>query len=189
MSLPSTERDNLIMLCIAGNRKKQKELYDLFASNMYSICLRYSKNQMDAEDILQNGFIKLFTNLNKFRGEGSFEGWVRRIFVNSAIEHIRDKKLTVAIDFVADNSLPLTQTSALVNLYNKDIIKSTNILSVGYRTIFYLYAVEGFTHKEIAKSLGITESTSKSQYSRAKAILRKALASKERVKQEILSAA
>jgi RNA polymerase sigma-70 factor (ECF subfamily) len=83
----------LIENCIKGNRKSQKELYDIFSSKMYYICLRYAKNQMDAEDILQEGFVKLFNNLHKFRGEGSFDGWVRRIFVNTAIESLRRKQL------------------------------------------------------------------------------------------------
>jgi RNA polymerase sigma-70 factor (ECF subfamily) len=189
MNLTFTERDNLIKDCINGNRKSQKQLYDLFAPNMFSICLRYSKNQMDAEDILQNGFIKLFTNLHKFRGEGSFEGWVRRIFVNSAIEQLREKKSTISIELLSENYLPFTQTSTLDILYEKDLIKSTKILSEGYSTVFYLYAVKGFSHKEIAMFLGITESTSKSQYSRAKAILRKSIVTKRTCEVSMNSAA
>ncbi len=88
-----TIMDQLIDNCLKGERKSQKELYEVFAPKMFAICLRYSKNQMDAEDILQDGFIKLFNNLGKFRGDGSFDGWVRRIFVNTAIEHIRKKSL------------------------------------------------------------------------------------------------
>jgi RNA polymerase sigma-70 factor (ECF subfamily) len=172
MSLNPTERESLIKDCINGNRKRQKDLYQTFAPKMFSICLRYANNNMDAEDILQNGFIKLFSNLSKFRGEGSFEGWVRRIFVNCAIEHLRDKRLHLDIDALEHAYLPITQISPLDTLYEKDLIKSTNFLSDGYRTVFYLYAIEGLSHKEIAAFLNITESTSKSQYSRAKALLR-----------------
>src|SRR5215210_9476012 len=90
MNTPATHSESLLIEgCINGSRKSQKQLYDLFSAKMYAICLRYAKNQMDAEDILQDAFVKLFNNLYKFRGEGSFEGWVRRIFVNTAIEHLR----------------------------------------------------------------------------------------------------
>jgi RNA polymerase sigma-70 factor (ECF subfamily) len=139
---------------------------------MFAVCLRYAKNQMDAEDILQDGFIKLFNNLHRFRSEGSFEGWVRRIFVNTAIEHIRRKSLHTTSSEGLDNMVVDRHKTALDNLYEKDILSTSNALSNGYRTVFNLYAVEGYSHKEIASRLGIEESTSKSQFSRAKALLR-----------------
>ncbi len=163
---------HLIENCLSGDRKSQKAMYDHFSGKMFSICLRYSKNQMDAEDILQDGFVKLFNNLNRFRGEGSFEGWVRRIFVNTAIEHIRRKNINTSVGEGLENSVADKRQNALDNLYEKDILKTTKTLSDGYRTVFNLYAVEGYSHKEIASQLGITESTSKSQFSRAKALLR-----------------
>ena len=166
----------LIENCIKGDRKSQKALYDQFSGKMFAICLRYSKNQMDAEDILQDGFVKLFNNLNRFRGEGSFEGWVRRIFVNTAIEHIRKKNINTTVGEGLENSVVDTYKTALDNLYEKDVIKTTRTLSDGYKTVFNLYAVEGYSHKEIAGKLGITESTSKSQFSRAKALLRNMMA-------------
>jgi RNA polymerase sigma-70 factor (ECF subfamily) len=173
MNTTSTNSETfLIENCINGNRKSQKELYDMFSGKMFYICLRYAKNQMDAEDILQDGFVKLFNNLHKFRGEGSFEGWVRRIFVNTAIEHLRRKKMNVADVEGLENSVVSPNGNALDNIYEKDLMSITRTLSDGYRTVFHLYAVEGYSHKEIADKLGITESTSKSQYSRAKAILR-----------------
>jgi RNA polymerase sigma-70 factor (ECF subfamily) len=179
MNLSSTLTESqLIETCIAGERKSQKQLYDLFAPKMFSICLRYSKNQMDAEDVLQEGFVKLYNNLHRFRGEGSFEGWVRRIFVNTAIEHIRRKNLNTTVGEGLENSIADKYHNALDNLYKKDIINSSLTLSDGYRTVFNLYAVEGFSHKEIALKLGITESTSKSQFSRAKAILRNIIQNK-----------
>ena len=165
----------LIEGCIKGERKSQKALYDQFSAKMFAICLRYSKNQMDAEDILQDGFVKLFNNLHRFRGEGSFDGWVRRIFVNTAIEHIRRKNLNTTVGEGLENSVADKHTNALDNLYEKDIIKSSNTLSDGYRTVFNLYAVEGYTHKEIGELLGISENTSKSQYSRAKASMREVM--------------
>jgi RNA polymerase sigma-70 factor (ECF subfamily) len=176
MNLTSTTPEKyLIANCISGDRKSQKELYTMFASKMFPICLRYTKNQMDAEDILQEGFVKLFNNLHKFRGEGSFEGWVRRIFVNTAIEQLRKKNLNTTVGEGLENSVADKQQNGLHNLYEKDIMSSANILSSGYKTVFRLYAVEGYSHKEIATQLGITESTSKSQFSRAKALLRTSL--------------
>src|SRR3954465_13951370 len=165
----------LIENCINGNRKSQKELYDSLSPKMFSICLRYAKNQMDAEDILQDAFVKLFSNLYKFRGEGSFEGWVRRIFVNTAIEHLRRNNLKFSECDGFENVIADKHENALEGLYQKDLIKTSMKLSEGYRTVFNLYAVEGYSHKEIAAKLGITESTSKSQFSRAKAILRDVL--------------
>src|SRR3954463_3002027 len=137
---------SLIQNCINGNRKSQKELYDFFSAKMYAICLRYSKNPMDAEDILQDAFVKLFNNLERFRGEGSFEGWVRRIFVNTAIEHIRRKSLNTTVNEGLENLVPDVQKSGLDNLYEKDLINSSMTLSTGYRTVFNLYAVEGYSH-------------------------------------------
>ena len=166
---------SLIENCINGNRKSQKELYDFFSPKMYAICLRYAKNQMDAEDILQDAFVKLFNNLGKFRGEGSFEGWVRRIFVNTAIEHLRRNNVKFTDSEGLENAIEDRHESPLDSLYQKDLVKTAMKLSEGYRTVFNLYAVEGYSHKEIAKKLGITESTSKSQFSRAKAILRDVL--------------
>jgi RNA polymerase sigma-70 factor (ECF subfamily) len=178
MNITFTLTDHLIENCIKGNRKSQRELYDIYAPKMYSLCLRYTKNQMDAEDILQEGFVKLYLNLHRFRGEGSFEGWVRRIFVNTAIEHIRKKNLVTndgdGLEYICDK-----YKTPLDCLYEKDLIKSTNSLSQGYRTVFTMYAVDGFSHKEIAQELGITESTSKSQFSRAKALLRNLLTTKD----------
>ncbi|WP_207492975.1 RNA polymerase sigma factor [Aridibaculum aurantiacum] len=168
-------QNQLLESCISGNRKSQKELYDQYAPKMFAVCLRYAKNQMDAEDILQDGFVKLFNNLHRFRGEGSFDGWVRRIFVNTAIEHIRRKNLNTTVSEGLENTVVDKHKNALDNLYEKDILKTARTLSDGYRTVFNLYAVEGFSHKEIAAQLGITESTSKSQFSRAKAILRNML--------------
>jgi RNA polymerase sigma-70 factor (ECF subfamily) len=172
----------LIENCINGNRKSQKELYDLFAGKMFYICLRYAKNQMDAEDILQDAFVKLFNNLHKFRGEGSFEGWVRRIFVNTAIESLRRKQLNIAEVEGLENLIVAKSSNALDNLFEKDLMSVTSTLSDGYKTVFHLYAVEGYSHKEIGQKLGITESTSKSQFSRAKAILRNMLEHKNPAK-------
>jgi len=173
MTETSTNSDTfLIQNCINGDRRSQKAMYEQFAPKMFAICLKYVKNQMDAEDVLQDGFVKLFNNLHKFRGEGSFDGWVRRIFVNSAIEQLRKRNPNITETEGLENKIKDKQCNALDGLYEKDLINTSMKLSEGYRTVFNLYAVEGFSHKEIGQKLGITESTSKSQFSRAKAILR-----------------
>jgi RNA polymerase sigma-70 factor (ECF subfamily) len=176
MNTNSTQTEaSLIESCINGDRKSQKKLYELYSPKLFLICLKYTKNQMDAEDVLQDGFVKLFTNLHKFKGEGSFEGWMRRIFVNTAIEQLRRKKFETKDCDSFGNIILDKEPTALDILYKKDLIKSSQNLSKGYRTVFDLYAVQGFSHQQIASKLGITESTSKSQFSRAKALLRNAV--------------
>lgn len=138
---------------------------------MFGVCLRYAGNSEEAEDILQEGFIKVFKKLGSFRGEGSFEGWIRRIFVNTAIEHFRRKTYQLTITEQHENSVEGKNISVLDNLAEKDIMKLIQELSPGYRTVFNLYVVEGFTHKEIGDMLNISEGTSKSQLSRAKVVL------------------
>jgi RNA polymerase sigma-70 factor (ECF subfamily) len=154
-----------------GNRKMQYELYQRFAPKMYGVCLRYAANAEEAEDILQEGFIKVFRKLDSFRSEGSFEGWIRRIFVNTSIEHFRRKNYLQPITEREEATVEGKYLSVLDDLAERDIIGLVQQLSPGYRTVFNMYVVEGYTHKEIADSLGISEGTSKSQLSRAKLIL------------------
>jgi len=154
-----------------GDRRMQEELYRRFSPRMYGVCLRYAGNVEEAEDILQEGFIKIFKKLGSFRSEGSFEGWVRRIFVNTAIEHFRRKTYQQPITEQHENTVEGKSLSVLDNLGEKDILKLVQDLSPGYRTVFNLYVVEGYTHKEIGDMLGISEGTSKSQLSRAKVLL------------------
>jgi RNA polymerase sigma factor (sigma-70 family) len=165
-----TESD-LISGCRESNRRMQEELYRRFSPRMYAVCLRYAGNAEEAEDILQEGFIKVFKKIDSFRGEGSFEGWVRRIFVNTAIEHFRRKRYLMPVTEKEENTIEGKYTSVLDELGAKDIMALVQELSPGYRTVFNLYVVEGYTHKEIADILGISEGTSKSQLSRAKVIL------------------
>ena len=167
-----TESD-LIKECIEGNRGAQEELYKRFAPKMYAVCMRYANNADDAQDLLQEGFIKVYKNLSKFRAEGSFEGWVRRVFVNTSIEHFRRKNTLYSITEKEENVVEDADISALDNLAEKDIINLIRELSPGYRTVFNMYVVEGYSHKEIGNILGISEGTSKSQLARAKAILQK----------------
>ena len=162
---------DLIKGCINNDRRMQEELYTRFAPKMYAVCLRYAGNAEEAEDILQEGFIKIFKKLGSFRSEGSFEGWIRRIFVNTSIEHFRRKTYMQPISEQEENTMEGKSLSVLDSLAEKDLIHLIQQLSPGYRTVFNMYVVEGYTHREIGELLGISEGTSKSQLSRAKVIL------------------
>jgi RNA polymerase sigma-70 factor (ECF subfamily) len=170
-SNPNITEGDLIKGCIEQDRRMQEELYSRFSPKMYGVCLRYTGNAEDAQDVLQEGFIKVFRKLDSFRGEGSFEGWIRRVFVNTAIEHFRRKNYLQPVTEKEENTIEGKMLNALDGMGEKDILKLVQQLSPGYRTVFNLYVVEGFAHKEIAGMLGITEGTSKSQLSRAKVIL------------------
>jgi len=166
---------DLIKGCLENNRQMQQFLYKIYAPKMYGVCLRYAGNVEDANDLLQEGFIKVYINLSKFRSEGSFEGWIRKIFVNTSIEHFRRKTQLYNITEAQENTIEDADINALNKLAVKDIIQLINELSPGYKTVFNLYVVEGYSHKEIAAMLGITIGTSKSQLARAKSVLKKSL--------------
>lgn len=166
-------QQELIEGCIRGNRQCTAALYSYFSPKMFGVCLRYANDYHSAEDILQEGFIKVFHNLDRFRGEGSFEGWLKRIFINTAIEYYR--KATnhnghADLDAISGQQIP---ERALENLATQDLLKLIQRLSPGYRAVFNLYVIEGYSHKEIAKTLGISEGTSKSQLARARVLLQK----------------
>lgn len=164
---------DLIAGSIDGDRQIQEILYHRFSPKMYAVCLRYSGNADDAQDLLQEGFIKVFKNLSKFRGDGSFEGWIRRIFVNTSIEHFRKKVNLYTVTETQEVTIEDKEWSVLDNLAEKDIITMIQELSPGYRAVFNMHVIEGYSHKEIADILGINEGTSKSQLARAKVVLRK----------------
>ena len=172
-SNPFINESDLIKGCLAGDIRSQEDLYKRFAPKMYAVCLRYSNNADDAQDLLQEGFTKVFRNLDKFRAEGSFEGWVRRVFVNTSIEHYRRKVNLTSTSDKEEFMIEDTHWNALDRLAEKDIVMLIQELSPGYRTVFNLYAVEGYSHKDIAGMLSISEGTSKSQLARAKGILQK----------------
>ena len=163
--------NDLLEGCLQGDRRMQRELYNRFAPKMYGVCLRYATNAEEAEDVLQEGFIKVFKKISSFRSEGSFEGWIRRVFVNTAIEHYRKRLYLQPITEREEDTVEGNYLSVLDNLAERDIIKLVQQLSPGYRTVFNMYVVEGYSHKQIAEELGISEGTSKSQLSRAKQIL------------------
>lgn len=171
--------EQLVKACISGNASAQKEFYDLFAKKMMGVCLRYTNNYEEAQDVLQDGFVKVFTKLSKFVNKGSLEGWVRRIMVNTALDHYRkNKKFQKDVEIDAISFKLEKQEFIIENINAKDLLKIIQTIPEGYRVVFNLFAIEGYSHKEIAEQLGVTESTSKSQYSRAKKMLRKILIEK-----------
>lgn len=159
--------------CIKGDYRAQRLLYQMFSQKMFGICLRYAKDYHQAEDVLQEGFIKVFKNVHNFRGEGSFEGWIRRIFVNTAIENYRKSVSMYPIVEIENINVPKSTENILAKLAADDLMKLVSKLAVGYRTVFNLYVIEGYSHKEISALLGISEGTSKSQLARARYILQK----------------
>jgi RNA polymerase sigma-70 factor (ECF subfamily) len=167
----------LIAECINGCPKMQRTLYNQFASKMFPVCLRYTNNNAeDAKDALQDGFIKIFKNLHKFRHDGSFEGWIRTIITRTALSRIREKNKMIA-SYNTDilHSVKDTDTSILDRLAEKDIIGLVKKLPPGYRKIFMMYVVEGYNHREIATILNCSEGTSKSQLYRSKTRLQELL--------------
>jgi len=172
--------EELLKKCKAGERKGQELLYKQFASKMMGVCLRYAIDRMEAEDMLQNGFIRVFQKISDYRGEGSFEGWVRRIMVHSSIEYYRKHhKMMQVVDVDDVGEEQSVNPTAVANLDAKDLMVLIQKLSPGYRMVFNLYAIEGYSHKEIAGIMGITEGASKSQLSRARTILKEQIVNGE----------
>jgi RNA polymerase sigma-70 factor (ECF subfamily) len=157
--------------CLEGNRNSQESLYKKYSRKMFAICLRYAKNQETAEDILQDGFIRVFGALNTFRKQGSLEGWIRRIMVNTALEYHRKEVKMYTISEAAEVSSESSDADALSQLSNIEVLELLKSLPLGYRNVFNLYAIEGYNHAEIAEMLQISEGTSKSQLSRARSLL------------------
>lgn len=166
----------LVKKCIDGDQKAQRALFEMFAPKMLGVCLRYAKNQEQAEDVLQDGFIKVFNNLSKYTGAGSLEGWVRRIMINTSLDQIRkETKFQDNVGFDDVDYKIETDSFIMEGLMAEDLILLINSMPEGYKTVFNLFAIEGYSHKEIAQELSISENTSKSQYSRARAFLQEKL--------------
>lgn len=162
----------MVRACIDGKRRAFKDLYDYLSPSLFPICLRYANHRDEAQDFLQEGFVKIFENLDRFSFSGSFEGWSKRVIVNYCIEQIRKnhrKIFTVDIDDTYDVG---SNAKAIENLEAADILEVISSMPTGYRTVFNLYVIEGFTHKEIAGQLNISENTSKTQLLKARKYLR-----------------
>lgn len=168
--------DELVKGCLRKDRKFQELLYKKFSKTMYQICLSYAKDRDGAQDILQEGFIKVFDKINSFNSEGSLEGWIRRIISNTAVDHYRKKStLRKFIEFDATPSDKTGQNNISDSIHANEILDQVRKLPDGAQVIFNLYAVEGFSHKEISEKLQISEGTSKSQVNRARTLLQKLL--------------
>jgi RNA polymerase sigma factor (sigma-70 family) len=166
--------------CLKNNATAQEALYNRFSPRMLGVCYRFAKNREDAEDMLQEGFIKVFTQMHQYRNEGALEGWIRRIIVHTCINNLKkNKKFSDSLDIIHASSLHVNEEMIPSIMQAKQVVECIRMLPLGYRTVLNLYAIEGFPHKEIAAMLDIEESTSRSQYTRAKAMLEDVLIRKK----------
>ncbi len=173
--------ENLIAQCLKCDTTAQYELYQKYSPKMFGVCLRFAKCREEAEDILQEGFIKVFRNLKTFRNEGKLEAWIRRIMVNTAINFYKRKYPAFPdIDFDRLQLKHHSHDDITAIMSHKEILETVQKLPKGYRMVFNLYVIEGYTHKEIGNMLNISVNTSKSQLSRAKDLLKIKIAKKER---------
>ncbi|MFI5153441.1 MAG: RNA polymerase sigma factor [Chitinophagales bacterium] len=158
--------------CLKNQAAAQRELYNRYSPKMLAVCYRFAHNREDAEDMLQEGFIKVFSQIHTFQNKGAFEGWIRRIIVHTCINNLkRNKRFNENIDILHAGSIQVREESVPSIVQAKQIVDCIRILPAGYRTVLNLYAIEGYSHKEIAEMLDIEESTSRSQYTRAKQML------------------
>lgn len=176
---PRSEEDKLIEGCIAGKRDMQQLLYDLYSKKMMAVCLRYAPTTFEAEDMMQEAFVKVFTHIGKFKRDCPLEYWIRKIMVNTALKHLRSKQL-LTVSHEADEVNNLASDNFSLTGYSLDeLLSMVQSLAPRYRMVFNLYAIEGYNHKEIGEMLDISEGTSKSQYSRARAILQNMISRQE----------
>lgn len=172
----------LIDMCLAGDSRAQKMLFEKFSRKMMTVCLRYVSDYERAQDVLQDGFVKVFRNLDKFKNEGSFEGWIRRTMINTALDDLRREKSNfIDVDISEAEYLSSDDEKSLSKLRVDELMKIIQNMPTGYRTVFNMYAIEGFSHQEIADELGVTESTSKTQYKKARTYLMKIILERENI--------
>lgn len=167
------ELEQLIKNCVAGKQRALAQLYHMFAPKMFGVCLRYAKDATEAEDNLQEGFIKVFSNLKTFRHEGSLEGWIRRIMINVSLEKLRKQHLMYPVEDVAIYDSVNYSDDVIAKIAADDLMKLIQQLPPRYRLVFNLYVIEGMSHQEIAEKMSITQGTSKSNLARARDILKK----------------
>lgn len=173
------DQSNIIAAAIKGDERAQRQLYEQHKVSMFIICQRYARDRSEAEDILQEGFIKIFRDLRQYSGKGALGGWMRRVMINSALQYLRKWKREFLFVNVEDSKGKLYAPETVhSNLGAEELTRMIQQLPLGYRTIFNLYVIEGYTHKEIANQLGISENTSKTQLRKAKASLRAKLEKK-----------
>jgi RNA polymerase sigma-70 factor (ECF subfamily) len=166
--------------CLQNDPTAQKELYNRYSPKMLSVCYRFAHNREDAEDMLQEGFIKIFSQMHTFGNRGAFEGWIRRIIVHTCINILKkNKKFNESVDIIHATGAMVREESVPSIVQAKQIVECIRMLPIGYRTVLNLYAIEGYSHREIGMMLDIEESTSRSQYTRAKAMLEEILVRKK----------
>jgi len=166
------DHQKLVKDCLKGKSQAQRELYELFAQTMLGVCYRYTRSVRDAEDVLQEGFIKVFHHLAQYKQQGELGAWIRRIMVNTALNYLkRNRKYQEEMFFTEEYLHPVTDDDPAIRLQAKELADLIRQLPQGYQVIFNLHAVEGFTHVEIGEMLGISDGTSRSQYSRARNLL------------------
>ena len=169
----------LVKACIEGDRDAQRQLYDSLSPKMFPVCLRYMGNREEAEDVLQEGFVTLFSKLDSYSGAGSFEGWARKIFVNTALMQLRKNNvLKESEDLEGAWDISSQDPTVIQNIGYQEILELIESLPPGFRTVFNMYVIEGYSHKEIGEALGISENTSRSQLQRARVILQKKILEK-----------
>jgi RNA polymerase sigma factor (sigma-70 family) len=176
LSIYRAKEDDLIKGCLKADRASQKQLYEMHSSKMYAVCYRYVKDPMHAQDILVTAFTKIFEKIGQFKNEGSFEGWVRRIIVNEALSFLRKQRSMYVETELEQADREPDYEHLGDHLEAEDLMNMIAELPSGYRVVFNMYAIDGYSHKEIAEHLGISENTSKSQLSRARTYLQKVLA-------------
>ena len=168
---PMTE-EVILEGCLRNDPNAQRELYNQYSPKMLAVCYRYAHNREDAEDMLQEGFIKVFLQLRTFENRGSFEGWIRKIIVHTCINILKkNKKFNESVDLIHASSIQIREESIPAVVQVKQIVESIRSLPIGYRTVLNLFAIEGYSHREISQLLDIEESTSRSQFTRAKSML------------------
>lgn len=174
----------LLQGCLKNDATAQQELYQRYSPKMLSVCYRYAKNREDAEDMLQEGFIKVFSQITKFENRGSLEGWILRIIVHTCINHLKkNKKFNEHVELAYAGNIIIREDYIPSIIQAKQIVETIRTLPIGYRTVLNLYAIEGYSHKEIGQLLDIEESTSRSQYTRAKNMLEEILVNKRIIQQ------
>lgn len=169
MSLPNSNAmtdEQLLEAILRQDATAQRRLYEKYSRKMFGVCLRYARSREEAEDLLQDGFLKVFQKLSSFKNEGSLEGWIRRVMVNTSLDHIRQQKLQWADPETIEE--PGTDAGVIEKMNAGELLALIQQLPTGFRTVFNLYAIEGYSHREIGEMLQISEGTSKSQYARAR---------------------
>ena len=174
------EYKELIEACVRGDRMAQRNLYDIFSKRMFMVCLRFTKSQQEAEDVLQDSFIKVFSNLKSYRGDSRLDYWIKRIVVNTALNSQRNKLYMYPMMDIDDVKNDYDHSKTLSGFQLDELLSMIRELPTGCQTVFNLFAIEGYSHKEIAKMLEVSEGTSKSQFSRARKLLREKIAGEDK---------